>query len=198
VNGPGPGVGVPSHLSDGQAYLLARAMHQVALARWRQAGGVWPVGGGPTQPELYASVRAARQRVAEIADRCMPANPAELLRRVDAGDPRAVDEAIDWLETDVFVLYSGYLKQRLLRRLRRVPLSGEQRTRLQLLVLAICGRGRRQEFREICRLAVRLDDEDFRVCLGFTAGSHPGPVQRTATHAAARILAALESHGSHP
>ncbi len=82
--------------------------------------------------------------------------------RVRAHDPRAIDEAIAWLETDPFCLYSGYTKQTLMRALARAKLSTRQADRLRKVVLQVITRGPRQEFRDTRRLAVRLDSREFR------------------------------------
>lgn len=76
--------------------------------------------------------------------------------------PRQINSILAWLEEDHFALHTGYLKQKILRRLRRFIFDSEQETVLRRVVLASIQRGRRQEFVETRRLARQLDGPAFR------------------------------------
>ena len=65
---------------------------------------------------------------------------------------------------------SGYTKRHMLRRLRQAQLNDNQIIRATVLIrrAVTCGTGL-EEFREFCRLAVRLLDDDLREWLMATA-----------------------------
>ena len=54
----------------------------------------------------------------------------EYLSAVESGDPESVDLAISFVEVNPYYFRSGYMKDRLFRRLRRSKLSEDQRQRL--------------------------------------------------------------------
>lgn len=91
-----------------------------------------------------------------------PKDPARLVARVRAGESVAIDEAIEWLRFDPFCLWSGYLKQRLMRSIASQKLSTRQAAAIRALLLEVLQRGRREEFRDACRLARAVNGEDFR------------------------------------
>lgn len=82
------------------------------------------------------------------------------LRQIDIASlsdrPDLKDFAITFLEMDPMYFGSGYIKERLLRRLKSADLNGQERARLiAVLVDAVQRRGQR-EFRDYCRLAAVL------------------------------------------
>ncbi len=82
------------------------------------------------------------------------------LREIDKSNPlespELKDFAITFLEMDPMYFGSGYIKERLLRRLKRAKLNEAEFARLTaVLVDAVRTRGRR-EFRYYCRLAAVL------------------------------------------
>lgn len=87
--------------------------------------------------------------------------PDALVRGVNAGDQQAIHTAIEWLRFDPFCLWSGYAKQRLMRALAKTKLSTSQASKVRELLLANLLKGRREEFRESCRLARAVQDSDF-------------------------------------
>lgn len=88
--------------------------------------------------------------------------PEGLLAKVHGGDSRAVDAAIRWLRFDPFCLWSGYLKRDLMRSIARQRLSTRQAAAIQEVLLEILPRGRREEFRDSCRLARAVNGQLFR------------------------------------
>lgn len=92
----------------------------------------------------------------------LPEDPGGLLTKVHAGDSRALDAAIQWLRFDPFCLWSGYLKRDLMRSLARQKLSTRQAAAIQEVLLEILPRGRREEFRDSCRLARAVNSQPFR------------------------------------
>lgn len=108
-----------------------------------------------------------RQSSEKVAYRLMsrgayPADADALLQRVRRGDSTAIDEAVQWLRFDPFCLWSGYLKQRLMRSIASQRLSTLQAATIRSLLLEILPRGRREEFRDACRLARAVNDGHFR------------------------------------
>lgn len=77
------------------------------------------------------------------------------------GDPAVIDAAITFLSADPLFFRSGYIKQKILMYLKKVPLSQKQVEELQeILIHQIDIHGRR-EFRDYCKLADKIADESF-------------------------------------
>jgi hypothetical protein len=91
-----------------------------------------------------------------------PDDPRGLIDGVRRGDLASIDRAIEWLRLDPFCLYSGYLKQTLMRALAQQHLSTRQADAIRQLLLALLTRGRREEFRAACRLARAVNSPQFR------------------------------------
>ena len=108
--------------------------------------------------------RQSSERIAYVLTRrgAHPSDPPDLVRRVRSGELAAIDEAIQWLRFDPFCLWSGYLKQKLMRSLASQKLSTRQATSIRQILLDVIGRGRREEFRDTCRLARAVNDPGFR------------------------------------
>jgi hypothetical protein len=86
--------------------------------------------------------------------------PAE--KRFLAGDLTAVDEIISFLEADVAVSRSGYLKERFYRKLKAWKLDRDQVARLQEIAIRRCQSAeQRREDAELRRLMIRLADREF-------------------------------------
>jgi hypothetical protein len=83
-------------------------------------------------------------------------------KRLRDGDAAALETAIQFLEADPWFFRAGYVKERLIRFVKRSDLSAEQMARLRQVVMrAIEGRDSR-EFRCYCRLAQRVATPEFR------------------------------------
>lgn len=109
----------------------------------------------------------------------LPADPAGLLADVRKANRESIDEAIAWLLLDPFCLWSGYLKRDLMRALAQQKLSTRQAESVRKMLLEILPRGRRQEFRDACRLARAVNNEAFRSQLAEVEnGSEAGTAQR--------------------
>lgn len=137
------------------AFASARLAIGDAVAAWRAAGGYWPPGGQPSHRELFAAVEKAESDRDSLAKQGEPPSGTMLVARLREGRRGAVEEAIGWLEDDPFTLHTGYLKQKVMRCLCQVELSEQDRDRLRGAMLAVCRRGRRQEFEDARRLARR-------------------------------------------
>ena len=79
-----------------------------------------------------------------------------------------VNNVIEWLAEDPFCHESGYLKQTVMRH-RRFEFTDAQAAALRSVVLDSIQRGKRKEFRELRRLARRLDSPGLRGDLGALA-----------------------------
>jgi hypothetical protein len=103
----------------------------------------------------------------------------EIRRLLRQGDQETIERTIQWLELDPFSLYSGFMKQRLMRTLTTTKLSTRQAARLRRALLEVFTRGPRQEFRDACRLAARLETPEFRVALeDLRETADPGTAER--------------------
>lgn len=80
-------------------------------------------------------------------------------------DLNALETAIEFLEADPYFFRSGYVKENLLRRVRRYTLAPEHIYRLQSVVLNVVDKHFCREFREYCKLARKVDSADFRLQL---------------------------------
>lgn len=70
----------------------------------------------------------------------------------------SIEVAIRFLEADVICFRSGYVKERLIRRLVRQSLAPADVARLRTVVLDVLDRRGGRDFRAYCRLAVRVAD----------------------------------------
>jgi hypothetical protein len=84
------------------------------------------------------------------------------IRRLKLGDTRAVEQAIDFLDADVYAFGSGYIKEAIWHYLRRVNLTLGQKQRLQRVGLKYLGRRMTREFSYMCRFMSENQDEEFR------------------------------------
>ncbi len=78
--------------------------------------------------------------------------------RLRACSPEA---AIAFLEVDPWCLWSGYVKQKVMRYVSRFNHSPADRRRLQEVVVAVTQKGPRREFSETALLAKRVWDPEF-------------------------------------
>lgn len=158
---------------------------------WRRAGGYRPPGEAPSQPALFAVARDAQDRYYATAAECYPEDLNDLLRRVRGNERGAIEQAIRWLEADYFTRWTGYIKQKLLFQLCGAETTERDRERLRAVVLHVCTRGPRQEFREVRRLARRQSaSPGFATQLRLLAGSAE---RLTTRNAALWVLAAVET-----
>ena len=91
-----------------------------------------------------------------------PGGLAKELDLLRAREEQAIEMAVRFLEADPLFFRSGYIKAELLRVLRRVQLSDDQKERLRSVIVERIRSGGRREFREYCRLARSLVNSEFR------------------------------------
>lgn len=77
-------------------------------------------------------------------------------------DPGTIELVVQFLEADPWFFRSGYLKADMIKPLRQASLNGDQRNRLQQVIIArIQGQETPREFRWYCRLAPFVSDQSF-------------------------------------
>jgi hypothetical protein len=141
----------------------------------------------PATAKWLASIQAFNTALAAA----YPPNFWTDLDTLRAGDPTQIDTVIDFLEADPLFFRSGYAKSAALRVLKRLPLTASQARRLRAVVIHVTATRDDRDFRNYCRLARRLDDEDLRRALGQLQSSDDAAAARRATW----VLAALDQPG---
>jgi hypothetical protein len=111
-------------------------------------------------------------------------------QRIRNGDVEYVERAICYLEVDPMHFRSGYNKVRLISCLKWAPLSSWQETRLRAVVFHAVDSHFRTEFRAYCRLAARVQTDEFADAIRErVAGSDEGVRVR-----ASFVLTYLDQH----
>jgi hypothetical protein len=87
---------------------------------------------------------------------------AEIEAGLAAGEPDAVDAALDFLQDDPWYFRSGYAKQRVLRRMAGQTFTGEQRARACAVVIQYVAGGAHGTMRQLQRVARRVADNRLR------------------------------------
>ena len=103
-----------------------------------------------------------------------------LATRLQEGDDSAVQGAVSALEEDPWHLRSGYLKEDLMRYLRRLPLSPEVKDRLRRVVLDRVDGADRRDFRWVSKMAASLANDSLVRDLERRAGSDDSRIARHA------------------
>lgn len=111
-------------------------------------------------PDLYlkalADFKEAYNRLA------FPGGLDHGLQRLKEYDPSAIESAIAYLMVDPYFFRSGYIKRDIAKIIKKAPLTQEQIMLLQDCLFNAIQHPPRQEYREYCRLARKVDDEKFR------------------------------------
>ncbi|HUR97898.1 MAG TPA: hypothetical protein VMZ26_07470 [Pyrinomonadaceae bacterium] len=127
----------------------------------RQEFDKWWRKGGTRSPEPEP-VKAARNRFWYALDRLYKERLDSIWNGFAGGEANSIDEVIDFLEIDIPAHRCGYVKEKLLRKLKSVELTESQRTRLKQAALDLVSKGKfRRELRDWARLMIRLADEEF-------------------------------------
>jgi hypothetical protein len=85
----------------------------------------------------------------------------ESLQRLLAGDPELLEIAIAFVEVDPYYFRSGYMKQRLFRRLKRLTLPEPQRQRIRQAVISALRLHRGSGWKDFCILDTAFADDNF-------------------------------------
>ena len=111
----------------------------------------------------------------------------DLVAGIAGASPESSEAAIVFLEVDPWVFRSGYMKQKILKRLARARLTEPDRLRLQRFLISALEKGPRSEFSEMLRLAHHVGSEAFVAQL--IESPNDGPRGR---HNVERMIAAVE------
>jgi hypothetical protein len=107
----------------------------------------------PHGPDHHAACREFHDRYDELA---FPGGLQSGLRELLSNEKRAVETWIQFLEVDPVFHRSGYIKEKVIQRLKHVTLTREQRARLSELIIRSMDGGGRREFHGYARLAGAL------------------------------------------
>jgi hypothetical protein len=101
----------------------------------------------------------------------------EEYQHLKEGNPASLLTAVKFLEADPWFVGSGYTKAELIRRISRIELPQAIADRLRQVVLAAVDHRDRREFRQYCRLALRVDSPELRENLSLRL-MHDDPAVR--------------------
>jgi len=101
--------------------------------------------------------------------------------------PRSVDAQLDLLEADVYEFRSGYLRERVARRLAQAPLDFRQRARARAIVLGVVDGRLHTSIAGIARLGRTVADNRLRRELRQRLHSPDDRVARMALHVVVEV-----------
>lgn len=119
----------------------------------------------------------------EIDQLSFPGGLASAITALRNKDPLAIKNGILFLEVDPFFFRSGYIKERVIRALKKVSLSIAQKKKLQQIIIDSLSKKYRREFKEYCRLAPIVADHDFVEQLEHAYNGMQQPVKKQYIHA---------------
>jgi len=137
----------------------------------------------------YAACRAFQSNFDRLA---FPGGLQQGLQKLKQHDHDAIESAVRFLEADPHYFRSGYLKERLLHTLKRVPLRIEQQDRLaQCINRSVLG-GSRRVFAAYARLAGVVHPPDLLVIMEAHRNAENPEVRRRA----AQVLRVIRSRAA--
>lgn len=83
------------------------------------------------------------------------------LQALDSSKPDAIDNAIQFLEANPYFFRSGYIKEKLLTKLKNVDLTKSHLVRLHKVLLNIVDNHYCREFRYYCKLGRKIKTQKF-------------------------------------
>ena len=101
--------------------------------------------------------RATAGRFHEALEAAYPPSFWDDYQCLTRGEANGAESAIRFLEADPYFFRSGYVKEKLIRHIKRPMLSPTFVTRLQAVVVAVVEKRDGREFRDYCRLACKVD-----------------------------------------
>jgi len=104
----------------------------------------------PAGPGYHAACAEFHQRYDALA---FPGGWRAAQEKLRRGDAETVETAIRFLESDPYFHRSGYMKEKIIPRLKHVALTREQRDRLGRLIIESVETPWRREYRQYARLA---------------------------------------------
>ena len=94
-------------------------------------------------------------------DLSFPGGLKKGLDALDKLDPRAIENAICFLEINPYFHRSGYIKEEILTKLKKIKLTKDQSSRLRKVILNIVDNYYCREFRYYCKLAREIKTKEF-------------------------------------
>jgi hypothetical protein len=140
---------------------------------------------------LEAWKRATSEYHSQYEQLAFPGGLNKIFDGLAAGVPEAVDNAIAFLEADPWSFRSGYMKAEIIKLLKKLSLSSEQRARLQAVVVArVHAKETPREFRAYCQLAKTIADPEFTSAIVAITENGGGTVKLHATWVLAYLTGA--------
>ena len=133
----------------------------------------------PHGSEHHAACRVFHSEFDRLA---FPGGLQRGLAQLKALDPEAIEVAVQFLEEDPWFHRSGYIKEEIVRRLKKAPLKPEQRSRLAAVVAASVCRGPRRIAQHVARLAPIVASPAFVRNMETQAKSDDPELRRRAEH----------------
>ena len=109
-----------------------------------------------------------------------PGGFEEARDKLRSQNPDAIETAIDFLVIDPVYHRSGYIKEELIRHLKRIELTEKQCARLREVILSVVDSGDRREFRRYCQLAARIKNYNFLQALAERVDLKDSGIRRRA------------------
>jgi hypothetical protein len=136
---------------------------------------------------------ASRRFFAAFDRLAFPGGLARAIKQLPEDDLAIIETSVRFLEADPWFFRSGYIKADLLKHLRQAPLTEDQKLRLQKVIIdRIYGEDRR-EFKNYCRIARFITDQNFEQSLTELTSSTVEHVSRHARWVLHQLRAASKS-----
>lgn len=104
----------------------------------------------------------------------------EIYNQKVLADDRIIEFSISFLEINPMFFRSGYIKEEVIRKIRRSHLDGDQIERIRNVILnAVKCRGTR-EYRRYCRLMLAFGSDELAKEIEYLTNSNQGPVRSRA------------------
>ena len=116
----------------------------------------------PMDPDLSEACTEAHRLWYAAIERAYLPGFGEDVARLQAGSAAGMEGAVSFLEADPIFYRTGYIKEKLIRYIKRSMLTPGHSARLQAVVLSVVDRRDGREFRAYCRLACKVDSPEFR------------------------------------
>ena len=95
-------------------------------------------------------------------------------------DPALRRFAFLYLDEDTRYFRSGYIVERLMRKVKKIDLTEDEKATIRQMVLRRVEHGRQRDFRQVCRLIPRVQTDDFRREVEAHLNSHNEAIRRWA------------------
>lgn len=110
---------------------------------------------------LKVSTPVSHELCDKYDDLSFPGGLKKGLDALDKADPNAIENAICFLEANPYFIRSGYIKEEIITKLKKIKLTKDQSSRLRKVVLNIVDNHYCREFRYYCKLAREIKTKEF-------------------------------------